>query len=477
MPGMNYGSETPGPATSSFLQQPNSVAVDAAGNVFIADARNHVVSKVDTAGNLSIVAGTGNGGSPSDSNGDPLATNLEQPNGAVLDALGNLFIVDAANQIVVKVTEIGSLAPALLSSSVSISNLPSSGAYGGSFTPTISTTGDGATSVTSSTTDVCTVNSSTVNFVGVGTCTLVAHVAKGSSYASADGADQSFVVAATKPSAPSAPVLADNHGTIGLTWTPPTNTGGAPVTYTVQERTSSGSWSELATGLTQTSYTFTTPAAKITYVFAIVAVNSAGRSPWSASSWIWATVVAPSVPGAPALTDNHGSIGLTWTPSSKSGGAPVTYGVAVQVNQASWLPVVSGLTSPSYTFVGSRAGNTYTFVIVAANSAGSSGWSPTTSVTATAVKPSAPPKPVLTARHGLIEVAWSAPANFGGDAVTYTVRVKTNSGGWRQVATGLKGRSLTYFNTQAINTYTFSVSAVNRAGASPWSLAAAKKAV
>ena len=77
---------------------------------------------------------------------------------------------------------------------VSISNLPASGIYGGSFTPTYTVTpGDtGATSVTSNSTTVCTVSGSTVNYVGIGTCSLTAHVAATTNYAAASGTPQTF---------------------------------------------------------------------------------------------------------------------------------------------------------------------------------------------------------------------------------------------------------------------------------------------
>src|ERR1019366_8497449 len=76
-----------------------------------------------------------------------------------------------------------------------ITNLPGSGAFGGGFTATVGTTGDGATSVTSNSTGVCTVASSlVVTYVGVGTCSLTAHVAAGTNYNAADGSAQTFPV-------------------------------------------------------------------------------------------------------------------------------------------------------------------------------------------------------------------------------------------------------------------------------------------
>jgi hypothetical protein len=65
---------------------------------------------------------------------------------------------------------------------------------GGTFVPFVSTTGDGTTSVTSSTSSVCTVSSGTVSYIGVGNCSLTAQVAAGTNYGSASGSAQGFGV-------------------------------------------------------------------------------------------------------------------------------------------------------------------------------------------------------------------------------------------------------------------------------------------
>ena len=87
-------------------------------------------------------------------------------------------------------------------STPSISNLPSSGTYGGGFTATVATTGDGTKSVTSNSTGICTASGLAVSYVGVGTCSLTAHVAAGTDYSAADGSPQTFSVGQAAPSTP-----------------------------------------------------------------------------------------------------------------------------------------------------------------------------------------------------------------------------------------------------------------------------------
>jgi uncharacterized repeat protein (TIGR03803 family) len=78
---------------------------------------------------------------------------------------------------------------------ISITNIPGSAAFGGSFTPTLAYNGNGKTSVTSSTLSKCTVaKNGVVSFVGVGTCTLTANATATQDYLAATGDPQSFSI-------------------------------------------------------------------------------------------------------------------------------------------------------------------------------------------------------------------------------------------------------------------------------------------
>jgi len=83
---------------------------------------------------------------------------------------------------------------------ISINNIPTNAQFAGSFTPTYTYAGDGATSVTSSTTTTCTVSGTLVNFVGLGTCTLTAHASATVNSAAATGSPQSFSIGQATPS-------------------------------------------------------------------------------------------------------------------------------------------------------------------------------------------------------------------------------------------------------------------------------------
>jgi streptogramin lyase len=81
---------------------PEGVAVDTYGDLFIADAGNNVIEEVSPAGKLSVVAGTGTKGPPM--SGPATKSALDGPTGVAVDAHGDLFIADYSNNVVEKVT-------------------------------------------------------------------------------------------------------------------------------------------------------------------------------------------------------------------------------------------------------------------------------------------------------------------------------------------------------------------------------------
>jgi DNA-binding beta-propeller fold protein YncE len=86
-----------GPATLGQLNSPRDVVVDGAGNLYIADFNNNLVRKVDKAsGTITTVAGTGVAG-PALDGVAATSSPLNGPWGLGIDAAGNLYIADSNN--------------------------------------------------------------------------------------------------------------------------------------------------------------------------------------------------------------------------------------------------------------------------------------------------------------------------------------------------------------------------------------------
>jgi hypothetical protein len=92
-----------GPAASAKLNGPNGIAVDGAGNLYIADTGDDVIRVVSAAtGKISTVAGDGTNGYTGDAHA-ATAAQLNTPEGVTVDVNGNLWIADTYNQVIRRV--------------------------------------------------------------------------------------------------------------------------------------------------------------------------------------------------------------------------------------------------------------------------------------------------------------------------------------------------------------------------------------
>lgn len=98
-----------GPATSALFSAPYGVAVDGSGNVYIADRFNNRIRKVSaTTGVITTVAGNGTPGFGGDG-GLAISAQLNQPPTVTVDGSGNLYIADASNGRIRKVDASGNI--------------------------------------------------------------------------------------------------------------------------------------------------------------------------------------------------------------------------------------------------------------------------------------------------------------------------------------------------------------------------------
>jgi hypothetical protein len=106
-----------GPATNALVNGPLGVAVDALGNLFIADTGNNRIRQVGTNGVILTIAGNGAGGFSGDG-GAATSAALNQPCGVAVDAFGNLFIADTDNNRI----RLAAQGPAFAFTNISVTN-------------------------------------------------------------------------------------------------------------------------------------------------------------------------------------------------------------------------------------------------------------------------------------------------------------------------------------------------------------------
>ena len=105
--GTGFGGDG-GPANQASISSPGGVAVDGGGNLYIADSTNHRIRKVDSTGTITTIVGTGGGGDSGD--GGPAGqAKLYYPRGVAVDSGGNLYIADAGNNRIRKVDSTGTI--------------------------------------------------------------------------------------------------------------------------------------------------------------------------------------------------------------------------------------------------------------------------------------------------------------------------------------------------------------------------------
>ena len=287
--------------------------------------------------------------------------------------------------------------------------------------------------------------------------------------------------AATLPDVPSPPtrLTARAIGTsqIDLSWTAPTNTGGALIFgYRVEVSTDAGAnWRILVrnTQSTTTAYSHRNLQPASTRFYRVSAINSAGAS--RASNVARATTEA-TVPGAPrnlrAQTDGTSEIDLSWQAPTSDGGARVT-GYRIEVSEdggASWQNLVenSRNAGTSYSHTGLAPASTRHYRVSAINRIGTGRASGVASATTDATVPDAPTGLTATATTpNQIDLAWVAPGYDGGAAISgYRIEVSPTGTAWTDLQRNSGSTTTTYSHTglRPGERRFYRISAINRAG-------------
>lgn len=186
---------------------------------------------------------------------------------------------------------------------------------------------------------------------------------------------------------------------------------------------------------------------------------------------------APGLPTALEGTAATTSVSLAWAAPTSDGDSPITdYAVEFGPDTASYTAVTrTPSTAATQTVTGLTASTEYVFRVAAINAVGTGSF--TSPITRTTLAPTVPGAPTgLTATpdgfgYGYVTLAWTAPADDGGAAITdYTIQYSSNGGSsWTNYTWGQWGTNENLYGLTVGTEYTFRVAAVNSAGTGAWS--------
>jgi sugar lactone lactonase YvrE len=447
-----------GTGTAARFNQPNGLAVDTSGNVFVADTFNHVIRKVTAGGVVTTVAGlsitTGS------TNGTGSEARFNQPYSVAVDSSGSLFIADRANSTVRRIGAVVTAAPTITAQPLNRAAAP-----GNTVTFTVAATGSPAPGYLWQRQAAGTVgyvnvaNDST--YSGVTTATLtIANITTGmngdmfqcvvSNFISPDAISaqvslSSSLVAPTITSASSASFTAGQFGSFTLT-----STGTPAATYSASGLPY---WATLDTNTGVISGT-PTDASGSPFTATLTAFNGA-----STTQTLTVNVVIPVV--APAISTQPASAalnrGATATFSvAATGTAPLTY---------QWFKngeAITGANAATLTLANIQAGSFGNYSVRVSNSVGA-----VTSGSAILVV-NLPPAITSQPRSQAALVGSTVTLlviTSGDPAPTYQ---------WRQngvAIAGATGSTLTLTNVQAANAGNYDVTVTNPLGTVSSSLA------
>src|SRR3989449_514214 len=299
------------------------------------------------------------------------------------------------------------------------------------------------------------------------------------------------------PNSPSSLVATPYSATqINLSWNPPADNGGYPVTgYRIQYGIDSGSFANLTantgntnTGSSATSYMHTGLKTGTTYTYHVSAINSLGTgTPSSDASATPTKTYTPT--GVTAIAVSPTRIDLSWIPPTETYGSLIMgYKIEQKLSSNAYDTIEKNTGQiTSYSVTGLKTGKTYTFSVTALYSGGGES-NPSSDASATPTSTSTPPSsppPVSPPPQtpslpdpptGLnatiisqtsVKLSWRAPANIGKPAITgYEIEYKTVSGSWL-VLVANAGSGTSYLQTGwAPGTYYYRVSSLSSAGTS-----------
>ena len=257
-----------------------------------------------------------------------------------------------------------------------------------------------------------------------------------------------------------------------MAWGVPSSNGGSAITgYDLDYKLSSSSnWSNTTHSGTGRTFTITSLTNGSDYDIRVAAINNPGTGSYvTGTAAPVAAATAPDPPTGLTLTPGDTQIALSWTAPADNGGSALT-GYSVQYSSNSGVTFTGWThngTGTSDTITGLTNGQSYQVRVAAINSQGTGSYvTGTTTPVAAVTVPDAPTGLTLTPSDTQIAVAWTAPADNGGSAITgYDLDYKlSSSSNWSNTTHSGTGRTFTITSITNGLSYQVRVAAINNQG-------------
>ncbi len=282
----------------------------------------------------------------------------------------------------------------------------------------------------------------------------------------------------TKPGVPDAPaaaqVTSSTHSNIALTWEPPKDNGAKVESFTVQQRLAdSAAWTTVGTTAANAiAATNLQPATS--YVYRVIATNSAGASLPGHDSQVFKT--APGPPGAAAaprpVAVAPTSLSIEWDEAVAHGSAIQNYLVEYCMSDqpgSDWVKVADTGTKTELTCNDLRPLCGYAFRVTAANAVGKAPTGPASQVICTKAAPPAKPAAprMVNVTASSLTVQWDAPDDYNTPITGYQVeRQDPGAADWFVVSPLQVQTDLSCSDLKPASSYMFRVTAMSAAGQS-----------
>ncbi|MFG1608043.1 fibronectin type III domain-containing protein [Actinoplanes sp. NPDC049265] len=422
---------TPGPARQSGMRGPYGVARDSQGNIYATDYYLHYVYKITPGGTLSIFAG--NGGTAVPTPGPATSSALYRPWDVDVDASDNVYVSVAGAPSIVGITPGGTL-----------SIVAGTGVSG--------TTQPGPATATPL---------RSITYMSFGGANLY--------YSDLTGQRVNRLLAGTPPTAPLNLQGTPSAGSVALSFDPPASDGGTAIQSYEVSTDDGANWATLSTsGSGPITGTVSNLTAGQTYQIRVRANNAAGAGTPSARETVAVPAGPPGAPTALQADPRHAAAVLTFAVPANDGGEPITsYDVSTN-DGSSWaaLPVTGTGATRTGTVGSLTDGQQYTVRVRARNVVGPGAASASVTVTPVPSAPGAPGNFAVQRGNASAAVAFDPPTDNGGSPVTSYDASTDDGANWSPLvttgSTRLTGTISSLTNGQQ---YTVRVRARNNAGA------------